>query len=396
MTLSDTSRISTLPAPLPADAPAGIYVHVPFCRHICPYCDFNTYAGQEDRIPAYVDAVVHELELRAGETADAPTLYFGGGTPSLLAPAQVARIVDAAVRYQGLRSDAEVSLEANPETLDKQTLRGLRAAGVNRLSIGIQSQQRAGLRVLGRGHTAATATDALATARLAGFENVSLDFIYGWPGQSAEGWERDLATMLAWSPEHLSLYALIVEPGTPMQLAVRRGILRPLDDDTVADRYDRAVEVLGAAGWEHYEISNWARESRFRSRHNQLYWQNGPYLGIGAGAFGTARGERVSNHLLPARYIADLDGGRLPVATREAIDAETAMAETMMLGLRLLRDGVSNADFARRHGISITARFPDAVERFAGLRLVEWADGRLRLTNRGTLVANEVCAAFLP
>ncbi len=385
-----------LPAPLPADAPAGIYVHVPFCRHICPYCDFNTYAGQEERIPAYVAAVVREMELRSGETAGAPTLYFGGGTPSLLLPEQVARVVEAAARYQGLRPDAEVSLEANPETLDEETLRGLRAAGVNRLSIGIQSQQRAGLRVLGRGHTATTATDALALARLAGFENVSLDFIYGWPGQTAGDWEHDLATMLDWAPEHLSLYALIVEPGTPMQLAVRRGILRPLDDDTVADRYDRAVAVLDAAGWEHYEISNWAREPRWRSRHNQLYWQNGPYLGIGAGAFGTARGERHSNHLLPARYIADLDAGRLPVATRETIDAGTAMAETMMLGLRLLGDGVSDEDFARRHGVRIADRYAGAVDRFAALGLVEWAGDRLRLTPSGALVANEVCAAFLP
>ncbi len=396
MMMTDAGWVSTLPTPLPADAPAGIYVHVPFCRHICPYCDFNTYAGQEGRIPAYVDAVVRELELRAGETDDAPTLYFGGGTPSLVAPEQVARIVDAVVRCQGLRADAEVSLEANPETLDDATLRGLRAAGINRLSIGIQSQQRAGLRVLGRGHTAATATDALTMARLAGFENVSLDFIYGWPGQRAEDWERDLATMLDWAPEHLSLYALIVEPGTPMQMAVRRGILRPLDDDTVADRYDRAVETLGAAGWEHYEISNWAREPRFRSRHNQLYWQNGPYLGIGAGAFGTAGGARLSNHLLPARYIADLDAGRLPVATREEIDAETAMAETMMLGLRLLRDGVSDADFARRHGVHIADRFSEAVERFTRLGMIEWVGGRLRLTSRGALVANEVSAAFLP
>ncbi|MEI2618299.1 MAG: radical SAM family heme chaperone HemW [Thermomicrobiales bacterium] len=396
MQTTDTDDISTLPAPLPVDGPAGIYVHVPFCRHICPYCDFNTYAGQEDRIPAYVDALVREMQLRDGETTEAPTLYFGGGTPSLLSPEQIARVVDAATRRLGLRADAEVSLEANPETLDEAALRGFRAAGINRLSIGIQSLQRAGLRVLGRGHTATTATDALATARLAGFENVSLDFIYGWPGQSAEDWDHDLATMLDWAPEHLSLYALIVEPGTPMQMAVRRGILSPLDDDTVADRYDRAVDVLAAAGWEHYEISNWAREPRFRSRHNQLYWQNGPYLGVGAGAFGTARGERLSNHLLPARYIADLAAGRLPVATREAIDERTGMGETMMLALRLLIDGVSDADFARRHGGHIVDRFPDAVERFTHLGLIEWHGGRLRLTASGVLVANEVCAAFLP
>ncbi|MCO5178165.1 MAG: radical SAM family heme chaperone HemW [Thermomicrobiales bacterium] len=386
---------STLPVPLPPDAPAGIYVHVPFCRHICPYCDFNTYAGQEDRIPAYVDAVVREISLRAGETAGAPTLYFGGGTPSLLAPAQIARIVAASRSAFGLRANAEVSMEANPETLDLETLSGYRAAGVNRISIGIQSQQRAGLRVLGRGHTATRATTALSLAREAGFANVSLDFIYGWPGQTSEDWEHDLQTILDWSPEHVSLYALIVEPGTPMQMAVKRGILRPLDDDVVADRYDRASEVLANAGWEHYEISNWAREPEYRSQHNQLYWQNGPYLGIGAGAFGTFGGERLSNHLLPERYIAALNDGQLPIATRETIDDATALSETMMLGMRLLRDGVSDADVMARHGVDIRGRYANDVARLVDIGLVEWQAQRLRLTPRGVLVANEVCAAFL-
>ena len=387
--------VSTLPVPLPAGVSAGIYVHVPFCRHICPYCDFNTYAGQEDRIPAYVDAVVREMRLREGETTGAPTLYFGGGTPSLLAPAQIAQIIAAARESFGLRPGAEVSMEANPETLDLEMLTGYRAAGVNRLSIGIQSQQRAGLRVLGRGHTAMTATTSLTLARQAGFDNVSLDFIYGWPGQSPEDWEHDLQTILDWSPEHVSLYALIVEPGTPMQMAVKRGILRPLDDDVVADRYDRAAEVLGNAGWEHYEISNWAREPQYRSRHNQLYWQNGPYLGIGAGAFGTSGGERHSNHLLPDRYIAALAAGDLPVATRETIDDATALSETMMLGMRLLRDGVSDADVRARHGVGISERYAEQVARLLDIGLVEWQAQRLRLTPRGVLVANEVCAAFL-
>jgi oxygen-independent coproporphyrinogen-3 oxidase len=389
---------TALPVPLPADAVPGIYVHVPFCRHICPYCDFNTYADQELLIPSYVDALVDEIRLAADlyPTTAAPTLFFGGGTPSLLAPAQVARIVDVVRQAFGLRDDAEISLEANPESLTPDYLRDLRAAGVNRLSLGMQSLQRAGLRVLGRGHTAATAEAAMRSARDAGFDNVSLDFIFGWPGQTAADWENDLRSILDWHPEHVSLYSLIVEPGTPMHAAVQRQILVPVDDDTVADFYDRARDQLGAAGWEHYEVANWAREPRFRSRHNQLYWQNGAYAGIGAGAYGTLGGVRASNVLQPAKYVEAVRRGELPRALVESIAPNTAMGETMMLGLRLLVDGVSARDFDARHGAGLLARYAEPIARFSNAGLLEWhAGNRLRLTSAGVLLANEVCAAFL-
>jgi oxygen-independent coproporphyrinogen-3 oxidase len=422
----------TLPVPLPADVPPGLYVHIPFCRHICPYCDFNTYAGQERLIPDYVDALVAEMRMAAaltpqpplptlgegepgaeracssfgspspkvgrggwGVRAAAPTLFLGGGTPSLLSAEQVARVVDAARALFGLRADAEVTLEANPESLSAAWLRDVRAAGVNRLSIGVQSRQRAGLRVLGRGHTAAGADLALDLARGAGFANVSLDLIFGWPGQTPDDWEADLQAILRWNPEHVSLYSLIVEPGTPMHDAVRRGILSPPDDDTVAGFYERAVDVLGGAGWEHYEIANWARAPRYRSRHNQLYWQNGAYHGFGAGAHGTIGGVRSSNLLLPARYVAAVRAGTRPVAVTEQLAPETQMGETMMLGLRLLQDGVSPADFAVRHGIGLRDCYASQIARFSDLGLLEWQGDRLRLTPRGALLANEVCAAFL-
>lgn len=396
------TSIATAPAvPLPADASPGIYIHVPFCRRICPYCDFNTYAGQDALLPAYVDALLREIDVTATMygTTDAPTLFFGGGTPSLLSPKQIARIIDAARNRLGLRDDAEVTLEANPEGLDESLLREFRAAGINRLSMGVQSQQRAGLRVLGRGHTAETATVALAAARAAGFDNISLDLIFGWPGQSATDWEADLQVILDWSPEHVSLYSLIVEPGTPMHDAVKRGILTPVDEDSTADMYERAVEVLGAAAWEHYEIANWAREPRYRSRHNQLYWQNGPYHGLGAGAHGTVAGTRASNHLLPARYIAAMQTGDLPRAVSETISPETALGETMMLGLRLLVDGVSAPDVHARHGVSLQEQYATQIAHFQSIGLLEWhgpAQDRLRLTPRGALLANGVCAAFLP
>jgi oxygen-independent coproporphyrinogen III oxidase len=392
---------SILPVPLPADAVPGIYVHVPFCRHICPYCDFNTYAGQQSLIPDYVDALLSEMERTADSLrveGNAPSLFFGGGTPSLLTPEQVERIVTAASRLFRLDSAAEVTLEANPENLTADYLSAIRYAGVNRLSLGVQSQQRAGLRVLGRGHAAFQADTAHAAARDAGFDNISLDFIFGWPGQSPEDWEADLRAILDWNPEHVSLYSLIVEPGTPMHSAVTRGILQPADDDTVADFYERAAELLGAAGWEHYEVANWARSPRWRSRHNQLYWQGGAYHGFGAGAHGTLGTVRHSNILLPATYIAAVREGRLPRAVTETLDAPIQMGETMMLGLRLLIDGVSDRDFAARHGVSLREQYAPVITRFVDTGLLEWVgpdQDRLRLTARGTLLANDVCAAFL-
>lgn len=394
----DTST-AAIPVPVVRDAPAGIYVHVPFCAHICPYCDFNTYRGQEGLIPAYVDALIAEMRLtreRVELSGDAPTLFFGGGTPSLLPADEIGRVIDAARDMYQLARDAEITLEANPESVDGEYLQALRAAGVNRLSLGIQSQHRAGLQVLGRGHKAIEAGSAYQAARDAGFDNISLDFIFGWPGQTAEDWEVDLATILEWQPEHVSLYSLIVEPGTPMASAVQRGILTVIDDDTVADFYEQAAARLGGSGWQHYEIANWARKPGYRSRHNLIYWQNGHYFGFGAGAhshLGTLRG---SNVRLTASYIDAIPAGRRPLAMAETIDPATGMGETMMLGLRLLVDGVSASDFERRHGESMTARYDSQITRFVEIGMLAWHGERLRLTDKGMLLANDICGEFLP
>jgi oxygen-independent coproporphyrinogen-3 oxidase len=390
---------SRLPVPLPEDAPAGIYVHIPFCAHICPYCDFNTYAGQESLIPAYVEALLGEMRITAERDPDdagAPTLFLGGGTPSLLEARQVAAIIDTAADLFGLQADAEVTAEVNPESVDSGYLAELRSAGVNRLSIGVQSQQRAGLRVLGRGHRSADAAGALRAAREAGFDNVSLDFIFGWPGQTLEGWNADLDIILDWQPEHVSLYSLIVESGTPMAAAVERGILTVVDDDTVADFYELAEERLSGAGWEHYEIANWARQPAYRSRHNQLYWQNGEYRGLGAGAHGYRGRMRGSNLRLPSAYTEAVAAGRRPLAMVETIDDATSMGETMMLGLRLLVDGVDRNDFEARHGVSLASTYAAQIERFTAAGLIEWRGERLVLTPRGSLLANDICAEFLP
>jgi oxygen-independent coproporphyrinogen-3 oxidase len=389
-------------APAQVDDTFGIYIHIPFCSHICPYCDFNTYAGQSARIPAYVTAVVREAAQWGDRFAgrSAASIFVGGGTPSLLEPDQMKVILGACDSAFQLSPDTEITIEANPNNLDERYCSGLLEAGVNRLSVGAQTLDKRGLRVLGRRHEAEHVARAVAAARSAGFENVSLDLIYGWPGQTSDQWCSDLNQFLAGKvggqpPDHLSLYGLIVEPGTPMADAVQRGILKPVDDDTSADFYELAESILADAGWLHYEIANWASSPDRASRHNAIYWRNGDYAGIGAGAHGHLANRRTMNQPSPGRYIARLERGEPAVTNTEEINERTAMGETMMLGLRLLQDGVSAPSFARRHGVSLFELFAPQLARLTSMGLLE-ADGRrVRLTRRGTLLANSVCAEFL-
>ncbi|MFT4039633.1 MAG: radical SAM family heme chaperone HemW [Thermomicrobiales bacterium] len=390
-------------APALPDAGFGVYVHVPFCAHVCPYCDFNTYAGLSDLIPAYVEAVTREIAQQGPDFAgrQAVSLFLGGGTPSQLSPAQVGQIIQAVSEAFDLAAGAEVTIETNPNDLSKAYCAGLLAAGVNRLSIGAQTLDRRGLRTLGRQHEAADTVRSLAAAQQAGFTNISLDFIYGWPGQTLDAWRRDLTQILEGSgdvapPQHLSLYSLIVEPGTPMADAVTRGILTPPDDDTTADFAELAEEILAQAGWLHYEIANWAAAPDLISRHNAVYWRNGDYAGIGAGAHGHLAGQRTMNQPSPQRYITLLNAGTRPRSNVETIDEPTAIGETMMLGLRLLSAGVNRAAFEHRHGASLVALFAPQLARLQELGLIEQNEVAVRLTNRGAMLANAVAAELMP
>ena len=382
----------------------GVYIHVPFCAHICPYCDFNTYAGQSARIPRYVEAVKRETALWASQFAGrkAGTIFIGGGTPSQLETKQINEVLDSCRSSFSVAPHAEVTVEANPNDLDEIYCSELLEAGVNRISIGAQTLDRRGLRVLGRLHEADHVAEAVAAARRAGFVNLSLDLIYGWPGQTIERWQSDLCQILAGDiggspPEHLSLYGLIVEPGTPMADAVQRGILTPVDDDGSADFHELAMSLLDRAGWIHYEIANWAASVNTASRHNAIYWRNGDYAGIGAGAHGHNRGRRTMNQPSPRRYIQMLEGGHSPVTNVEEIDERTAMGETMMLGLRLLVNGVSHLAFRERHGVSIVDQFGSQISRLTSQGLLESDAGNrsVRLTQRGQFLANSVCAEFV-
>jgi oxygen-independent coproporphyrinogen-3 oxidase len=387
-------------APLPPGAPLGLYIHIPFCAHICPYCDFNTYAGQDALIPRYVAALEREIAQLGEQLQEraAATIFFGGGTPSLLPAQDIGQLVSACKAAFAVDPAAEITLEANPNSVDEAYFACLLDAGVNRLSIGVQTLQRRGLRQLGRQHEAEDALAAFRAARAIGFANISLDLIFGWPGHSVEAWRDDLDKVLAWpggGAEHLSLYSLIVEPGTPLADGVHRGIIRVPDDDETADLYELAIERLGSAGWNHYEIANWARRPDLASRHNAIYWNNGDYAGFGAGAHGTIAGRRAMNHLLPLTYIEAIEAGGPAESNREELPAQTAMGETMMLGLRLLNEGIDDEAFQARHGQSLTDAFGPTIKELEAIGMLERRPGNVRLTYRGMMLANDVCARFL-
>ena len=362
----------------------GVYVHIPYCVSRCPYCDFNTYVGIEDTAPEYVDALLHEADVcsirAAGRTAG--SIFLGGGTPSLLDPLLVERLLGGIRGAFRVAPDAEVTMEANPETVDKERLARFRGAGVNRISFGAQSFAPHVLRTLGRAHTAERTKEAVADARAAGFENLNLDLIYGTPGETPGDWARSLDEAIALEPEHISAYSLTIEPGTAFGVAVSSGAMPAPDEDDQATKYEAALDVLGA-GFSHYEISNWARLGR-ASRHNLVYWTQGDYAGLGAGAHSHDDGERWWNIKLPRAYIARAPGVR---DAGERLSPEARAGEWLQLRLRL----VSGVPLAEMRAMTATPLDLDGeLETLAALGLVSVADDRLVLTRRGLLLESEV------
>jgi oxygen-independent coproporphyrinogen-3 oxidase len=394
----------------------GLYLHIPWCPTRCIYCDFNTYVdGEPDLKSRYHLALLREIGETAGSLGRPPleTIFFGGGTPTTLSPDQLIELVEAVKANFDLRPEAEITTEANPGTLSVDYLRALRQGGINRLSLGVQSFDDQELSFLSRLHNAGAARQAVEQARAAGFTNLSLDLIFNLPRQTLARWEFNLREAIKLEPDHLSIYSLIVEPGTPLHRQIAQGHIPGPDDDLAADMYAATIDILAGAGYVHYEISNWARDRanlaawqtpRFASAHNLIYWRNQPYLGLGAGAYSTVNGERWANVKRPQAYIARIDAGHgLGLArdekTSERIDQNIAMTEQMLLGLRLVREGVSAAGFAARFGLSLPERYPKAITFGLEHNLLEWLEtptGRhLRLTRQGCFLANQVILQFM-
>lgn len=392
----------------------SLYLHIPFCQHRCGYCDFNTYAGIDHLIPSYVDAMVKEISLFAENArghVDLPvySVYFGGGTPSYLPPEEIGKILLALNKLFRIDETCEITLEVNPGTVSQDKLEKLLSFGINRLSIGVQSTNQFELELLERLHGFAQVCATFEDARAIGFKNISLDLIYGLPEQDIKTWEKSLKDVIGLQPEHVSLYALTVEEGTPLAVSVKSGAIPNPDPDRAADCYELACDFLREEGFSHYEISNWAKNGldglQLISRHNRQYWMNQPYVGFGAGAHGFIGGYRVENLANPFRYIRQVNQANQTdfpftpaTATHTKIDKTLEMQETMMMGLRLLSEGVSSTRFKGRFGLDMQEVFSSEIDRLLGRGLVRWGgvDGNsLILTEQAYLIANQVFLEFI-
>jgi putative oxygen-independent coproporphyrinogen III oxidase len=385
------------------EVPFGVYVHVPFCQTRCGYCDFNTYTATElgpgVSRGGYADTVLREIRLAAEvlTAGDAlgdrippvSTIFFGGGTPTLLPAEHLGLIIDEIGARFGLAADIEISTEANPETVTPSYFTKLREAGFTRISLGMQSAVPKVLTVLDRTHRPGRPEEAVAEARAAGFEHVNLDLIYGAPYETEADWQASLTAAIAAGPDHISAYALVVEEGTALARQVAQGMVPPPDDDVLADRYVLADETLRAAGYDWYEISNWATSDAARCRHNELYWSDSNWWGLGPGAHSHVSGIRWWNVKHPVRYTAMVDAGTSPAAGRETLDDEARLTERLMLGVRR-RDGLSV--------MSLPAPSRSVLPQLASWGLLDperYERGRLVLTQRGRLMADAVVKELL-
>jgi oxygen-independent coproporphyrinogen III oxidase len=379
----------------------SLYLHIPYCDSKCPYCDFNSYAVKRWPERDYAAALIAEMRAAAvrPEWADGAigTIFFGGGTPSLFAPASIAAVLEAARDLWPWGSEAlEITLEANPGTVDADKLRGFRTAGITRISFGVQSFHPTHLARLGRIHSAAQAIEAIGAARAAGFDNLSLDLMFAIPGQTPEEWEADLATALALAPDHISAYNLTYEEGTAFHAQRRSGALTPAPEEFEVAMFTRTRRLLADAGYAAYEVSNFARPGR-ACAHNLNYWRAGAYLGVGAGAHGYAArpapGVRWGNEKSPSRYLERVRADGHARVSEERLTVDQARGEFVFLNLRCT-DGFAAAEFTARFGLAPAAAFPHvtALERDG---LLEQAAGRYRLTERGLLQADGVFATFL-
>ena len=378
-----------------AGNPAGIYLHIPFCAAICNYCNFNRGLHDDGLRRRYVEALVADIRQWAKTPSiRVDTIFFGGGTPSLLEPVEVARLIEACRETFDLDARAEITLEANPESAGAISLEGFRAAGVNRLSFGVQSFSDVELRRLGRLHSSQTARQAVARARSAGFDNLSLDLMMWLPGQSLDDWLASIDALVALQPDHASLYLLEIYPNAPLRDEMARAGWSQAPDEDAAAMYVAGLQRLDEAGFEQYEISNVARSRACRSRHNLKYWQGGEWLGFGCGAHSTFDGERWRTVSSTADYVDRMSAGIEVRLDRRVLDRQEQLEEALFMGLRLA-DGLDLAALSRHHGIDIWSRYGQDLSPYVTAGLLTYESGRLTLTRNGMLLANEVMAVFI-
>lgn len=378
---------------------AGLYIHIPFCRSRCSYCDFATGIYQGELAERYVTAVVEEIAGSANIGSSVDTIYFGGGTPSLLTPAQLDRILSALHKHFEVQPDTEVTLEMNPGTVTPAQLRAFRQLGINRASFGAQTFDDAELAKLGRSHTSVETLETFHNLRVAGFDNVSFDLIAGLPGQTLAHWQKNVDRALALDPEHLSFYLLEVHSGTPLADHIRRGLQPRPDEDLAAEMYEWMLERAADAGYEHYEISNLCKPG-FSSRHNTKYWTGAAYYGFGCSAHSfdgpsVDKGpRRWSNQRDVLRYVEAVEQRASPIVEQQELSDGDLRAEALFLGMRMMR-GVDLRQYSEIFGVDLRAEHQNELDRFHEAGLVEFDGDLIRLTRNGALMSNEVFAAFV-
>lgn len=375
------------------DSNFGIYVHIPFCRHKCPYCDFVSGVVDSQTRKEHLEMLTREIEQSRWKASRAGTLFLGGGTPSYLEHEEMSGLLQTLRSNFDLRPAVERTLEANPGTLDSHKLERFLELEFNRLSLGVQSLNNRLLRTLGRTHTAEQALQAYRSARAAGFENINLDAMFGIPGQSLSEWRTDLESVLELRPEHISLYSLTIEPDTEFFRSVQSGLLCPPKEGLSADMFESAMDLAGVAGYRQYEISNYALPGR-ECLHNQIYWRNAPYLGFGLGASSFVDGVRWKNFSTYEEYAAAVARSEMPVAEREHLEGREALGEAIMLALRT-DEGADLTQLGQEHDLDATEVYSAVLEHLQDTGLVSQQEGLIRLSRKGILLADYVCMQFL-
>ena len=367
----------------------ALYFHIPYCKHKCPYCDFNSYDNGINK--DFVTALKEEIGIKSKniDQYQIGSVFFGGGTPTTLSSFQITDILNFCFNKFSIKSDCEVSIEANPGTIDYQYLKLLRNKCFNRLSLGCQSFNDDLLKKIERIHNCDETFQSISAVRKAGFKNISLDLMFGLPGQSFEIWEETLQSATQLKPTHLSVYNLTIEKETPFYDQLRKGILILPSEELQSKMYKRAVEYLSQAGYVHYEISNFAVKG-YECRHNKVYWNNNEYVGFGPGAASYLNGTRSKNILSPEKYIETLlEKKEIPLFEKETLDQKKSMWETLMLGLRMVK-GINLSDFEKRFGKTLDSEFDEKIRKLRNEHFLEYSDKKLKLTRKGILYSNEV------